>query len=359
MKRSLVALLIPVFGCTIASAQEPSSIHQPTLAPQDSGTTSGLISVWPVNPQVVWACGRNGTFTVTTDGGQTWNAAVVPGAETLQFRDVQAFSASVAYLMSIGANPTDFRIYKTTDGGATWTIQFENQNPNAFYDGFAFWTPDRGIVHSDSVNGVFPDLRTTDGMTWQDISNNMPPALPGEFSFASSGTCVATQGGRNAWIATGGAAIARVLATRDQGNTWNAYDTPLFSSPSAGAFTVAFRDPFNGIVGGGDLDPGDPNNARTATSSDGGQTWTLTTPPPVTGAIFGLSYVGRTGRGAGDNLGRAVVITANDGGAAWTPDEGNTWLTLSGVSGYWAVAFATPKAGWLVGTNGRILKISF
>ena len=62
-----------------------------------------------MNPQVVWACGRNGTFTVTTDGGQTWNASVVPGAETLQFRDVQAFSASVAYLMSIGANPTDFQ----------------------------------------------------------------------------------------------------------------------------------------------------------------------------------------------------------------------------------------------------------
>ena len=196
------------------------------------------------------------------------------------------------------------------DGGATWTIQFENQNPNAFYDGFAFWTPNRGIAHSDSVNGVFPDLRTVDGMTWQDISNNMPAALPGEGSFASSGTCVTTQGGRNAWIATGVAAIARVLATRDQGNTWNAAMTHrCLARPARGAFTVAFRDPFHGIVGGGDLDPGDPNNARTATSSDGGQTWTLTTPPPVTGAIFGLSYVGRTGRGAGT---RRAGITAND-----------------------------------------------
>src|SRR5206468_2545300 len=92
--------------------------------------------------------------------------------------------------------------------------------------------PNRGIAHSDSVNGVFPDLRTMDGTTWQDISNNMPPALPGEFSFASSGTGVATQGGRNAWIATGGAAIARVLATRDEGNTWNAYDTPLLDRKS-------------------------------------------------------------------------------------------------------------------------------
>jgi len=31
----------------------------------------------------------------------------------------------------------------------------------------------------------------------------------------------------------------------------------------------------------------------------------------------------------------------------------------AGVTGFWAVAFATPKAGWLVGTDGRILKISF
>jgi len=51
----------------------------------------------------------------------------VPGAETLQFRDVEGVSAKVAYLQSIGDNPTDFRIYKTVDGGATWTMQFRNQ----------------------------------------------------------------------------------------------------------------------------------------------------------------------------------------------------------------------------------------
>jgi hypothetical protein len=34
-------------------------------------------------------------------------------------------------------------------------------------------------------------------------------------------------------------------------------------------------------------------------------------------------------------------------------------VLIPGVSGFWAVAFATPKAGWLVGTNGRILKVSF
>ena len=360
LKHLLAVFIVATFAFASLSAQELSPITEPTLTPQNSGTTNGLIAVSPVNPQVVWASGRAGTFTVTTDGGQTWKAGVVPGAETLQFRDVQGFSAKVAYLMSIGTSgdPGDFRIYKTEDGGATWTLQFQNQLPGAFYDCFAFWTPGRGIAQSDSVNGVFPTLRTTDGTTWQDISGNMPPALPGEGSFAASGTCVATQGGQNAWVATGASSIARILATRDGGDTWNAYDTPLVTGPSAGAFTVAFRNPWNGIVGGGDLDPGDPNSAGTAISSDGGVTWTLTNPPPVTGAIFGLSYVGRNGNGGG-NDGRAVVITANEGGAAWTPDEGTTWHTLRGVSGFWSVAFASPKAGWLVGTGGRILKISF
>ena len=86
---------------------------------------------------------------VTTDGGNTWKAGVVPGAENLQFRDVQGVSDKVAYLMSIGNNTTDFRIYKTEDGGANWTIEFTNQTVNAFYDCFAFWTPDRGVTHSD------------------------------------------------------------------------------------------------------------------------------------------------------------------------------------------------------------------
>src|SRR5437763_16027455 len=136
-KLLLVALLGAGFTCATLSAQERPLIHQPTLTPQGSGTTNGLIAVSPVNPQVVWASGRNGTFTVTTDGGETWNAGVVPGAEALQFRDVQAFSARVAYLMSIGDNPTDFRVYTTRDGGPTGTNQYENRTPTGFYDGSA------------------------------------------------------------------------------------------------------------------------------------------------------------------------------------------------------------------------------
>jgi photosystem II stability/assembly factor-like uncharacterized protein len=32
---------------------------------------------------------------------------------------------------------------------------------------------------------------------------------------------------------------------------------------------------------------------------------------------------------------------------------------LPDLEGFWAVAFADPQHGWLVGTEGRIVKISF
>jgi photosystem II stability/assembly factor-like uncharacterized protein len=355
-------------ACAIAAfAQDTQKIQQPTFTPQSSGTTQLLIAVSPVNSDIVWAAGTGGTYVVTTNGGKTWTAGVVQGAEELQFRDVQGVSEKVAYLMSIGNDPTQFRIYKTQDGGATWNVQFVNQNASAFYDCMAFWTPDRGVAHSDSVNGVFPDLLTIDGHDWHFIED-MPPALPGEASFAASGTCITTEGEGNAWIATGGSTIARILATTDGGHTWNAYDTPLVSSASAGGVSVAFRDSLNGIVGGGDLS----NNASAdaATSNDGGQTWTLTNKPPVAGAIFCLSYARGQNNGDGENAAddshaRTVVVTSETqpnydiGQAAWTPDEGTTWFQMPKVSGYWAVAFANPQAGWFVGNNGKILKISF
>jgi photosystem II stability/assembly factor-like uncharacterized protein len=52
------------------------------------------------------------------------------------------------------------------------------------------------------------------------------------------------------------------------------------------------------------------------------------------------------------------VITG-PGGAAWSPDEGQSWTRLRGVRDFWAVAFANQQVGWLVGTEGRILKITF
>ena len=360
MSRRSWAFLFTVVGiasavAVVGATQSSAGSRQPTLTPQNSGTKQSLIAVSPVNKRVVWAAGRGGTFAVTTDGGSTWRSGVVPGAAALQFRDVEGVSDTVAYLLSIGTG-TDSRIYKTTDGGQTWSLQFQNQNPDAFFDCFAFWTPTQGVAQSDSTNGQFPVIRTTDGETWQSIAGHEPPALPGESFFASSGTCIATVGKNDAWAVSGGADRSRVLVTHDGGETWNAYDSPLRGSPSAGGFSIAFRDPQHGMIGGGDLDPSAPPFDQTATSSDGGKTWSVTSAQPNIGTVFGLSYSADAGKA--DANGRTVVVTG-PGGSAWTPNEGASWFTLPGVANYWGVAFGSPQTAWLVGTGGRILRIDF
>jgi photosystem II stability/assembly factor-like uncharacterized protein len=361
-----VAALL-VIACSGSSVEPTTGIFQtpaqsspsdaPTVTPQVSGTANRLQAVSPVNASVVWASGLGGTFALTTNGGDTWRSRVVPGAELLQFRDVHGVTEKVAYLLSSGEG-SDNRIYKTTDGGDTWTLQFQaGSDPRNFYDCFDFWSADRGITFADAVDGRFPAIKTTDGRTWRDIGDQLPAAQPGgEAAFAASGTCVATQGGKRAWIATGAGAKARILATTDGGATWNAYDTPIVQgTPSSGGFSVAFRDPFRGILGGGELDPDPdlPQGPNVAVSRDGGKSWSTDGigQNPFPGAIFGLSYV--------PGFGQRTVVATGPGGTAWSRNEGVTWTNLPDVAGFWAVAFAGRKAGWLVGTEGRILKISF
>jgi hypothetical protein len=46
------------------------------------------------------------------------------------------------------------------------------------------------------------------------------------------------------------------------------------------------------MIGGGDLDPDAPPFDQTATSSDGGRTWAITSAQPTIGTVYGLAYAG-------------------------------------------------------------------
>src|SRR5439155_25559728 len=142
----------PTAGTALVGAA--NAVSSPTLTPQQSGTTNRLQAISPVSPRVAWASGVGGTYAVTTDGGAHWRAGVVPGGETLQFRDVEGVSETVAYLLAAGSGAAS-RIYKTEDGGASWSLQFQDKEPDACYDCFGFCAAQHSISMSDLVKVRF------------------------------------------------------------------------------------------------------------------------------------------------------------------------------------------------------------
>jgi photosystem II stability/assembly factor-like uncharacterized protein len=266
-----------VFLATSLLAQNP--------IPQKSNTTENLRGVGTPSNQVAWASGTHGTYLRTTDAGSSWQPAQVAGAEALDFRDVKAFSGDLAYLLSAGPGDQS-RIYKTTDGGKTWTLQFTNKDPKGFFDCMAFWDRDHGIALGDPVADNSGKLRfeliaTEDGgKNWKALPpDSIPPAVEGEGAFAASGTCITVQGDANVWFATGGK-VARVFHSTNAGKTWTVSDTPLIHGPdSAGIFSIAFRDPTHGVIAGGDYKHPDQDGPNLAFTNDAGLTWKLS---PVT-----------------------------------------------------------------------------
>src|SRR5262245_37459862 len=180
-----------VFGLIVVSSALAQVPRTPPVSwqTQSSGVTVRLRGVSAVSATVAWASGAGGTVLRTTDGGRTWTPRPVPGANRLDFRDVDALSDRVAYALSIGPGDAS-RIYKTRDGGAEWTLQFENTDPKVFLDAMAFVDETQGYAFSDSVDGRLVIFVTSNGgRTWERVADDrLPAALPGERAFAGSGT---------------------------------------------------------------------------------------------------------------------------------------------------------------------------
>lgn len=320
----------------------------PTLQDQVTGLTARLQAVSVVNERVVWVSGTRGSYGVSVNGGRSWRTGVVAGADSLEFRDVHGVDGKTAYLLAAGPGPAS-RIYKTTDAGQNWQLQFINREPTAFYDCFAFWDPHSGIAWSDNVAGRFPVARTANGgQRW--TVDYVDGATEGEGAFAASGTCVITHGKDAAWVATGAGEQARLFRTRDRATTWTAVSTPMVQGTSTtGHTSITFRDDLNGLAAGGDIADQNALTDNIVTTRDGGASWTLAGRPSFTGAVYGAAYV----PGAG-----GLVVAVGPKGASWSPDDGRTWQVLDTLE-YWSAGFASRNAGWLVGPGGRVTRVGF
>jgi photosystem II stability/assembly factor-like uncharacterized protein len=345
----------------------------PTLTDLESGTNALLQAVSVVDNSIVWVSGHDGTVLRSLDGGTTWEPKTVrtsdprdsvtvtveaegeetreyrrPMADRLEYRDVHAFDERRAVILSAGAGRLS-RIYRTVDGGETWSLVWVNDEAAGFYDCLDFWDDGRGLLYGDSVDDELRVLLTADGgATWERIpAARLPPALSGEGGFAASGTCVDAGSDGRAWVGTGAGERARVLRTTDYGKTWTAADLPIVAGEAAGAFTIVFNNDRLGVVLGGDLALSDGFTDNVAITGDGGETWALATRTPLAGAVYGAA-LGTSGV-------LPVLMAVGPGGLVASADLTGPWRLLD-PGAFWAVG-AIDGTAWAVGPEGRVLKI--
>lgn len=90
-----------------------------------------------------------------------WHDVSVTEATGLDFRDIHAFDADHAAIISAG-QPA--RVYQTADAGRTWVQRYEHPSENSFFDALSF-SRDRkhGIAMSDPVDERILLIETLDG----------------------------------------------------------------------------------------------------------------------------------------------------------------------------------------------------
>jgi photosystem II stability/assembly factor-like uncharacterized protein len=332
--KSLVFLILIVAAASVNAQWIKQSVN----------TAASLRGLSVVNEKVVWASGTGGTVIRTIDGGKAWNVMTVPGAEKLDFRDIEAFDANTAFILSIG-NGESSRIYKTIDGGATWKLQFQNKNEKAFFDAIACWDKNNCIAMSDPVDGHYVLISTSDGgANWKPIvSNKMPAAKDGEAAFAASGTCLIVQGKNNAFLVSGGS-DARVFHSNDRGRTWSVAQSSITKGTAgSGIFSIAFRNDQHGTIVGGNYEKPDDTKSNLAFTRDGGKSWYEG--EGLSGYRSGVAYI--------DD--RAIIAVGTNGSDI-SYDRGATWTKI-GNEDLNAVATGGRKTVWAVGPRGWVVKM--
>ncbi len=320
-----------------------------------------LNSIYFIDENTGWAAGAGGpSFPIfgpafciikTTDGGNTWNIQYNEGypglnpkrrlntfIDTWGLRDIYFIDAENG--IAVGGEHEYVRsILITTNGGNNWNLSsfsFEDSDLNAVY------ITSEGNGWAVGNNGSI--FKSDDyGIGWAKQLSGAGP-ITGEYIysiFMISENIGYAVGDRNTYQTSGGGVI---LKTTDAGNIWLTQFFPQAGNPP---FTsVFFKDELHGWVSGGDY-------GGIYKTSDGGINWSfisfpnsklffekelLFDPPPIPSSVFFINEL----------TGFYV-----DGGIYKTTDGGITWIQKSDIGGS-SIYFSDINTGWVVGEGGSI-----
>ena len=296
-----------------------------------------------------WISGSGGEYCYTNDAGESWTQGVVKGAESLDFRDVRAFGEKSALLMSAGPGQAS-RIYKTTDGGDSWKMCYQNEDPAGFFDGMDFLNDKEGVIFSDPVDNKLNLLFTKDGgETWNRLNPaTLPEIKEGEYAFAASGTSIMYDWEGGIWIATGGS-VARIWHGFSIDGPWEISTPPaIHGDAAAGLFSIAPRSDIKRIAVGGNYQKTDETGSNVVLWDEEGLGWFV----PEGGKSLPFMECVRW-------LSSKAVVAVGPPGVFFSPDEGHSWDNISDLGFHTFDVSEKGRIGWLGYNNGKVTKMSW
>ncbi len=302
----------------------------------------GDIAYHPTNPNIVYA----GTgdpdvpFTVfvgngmykSTDGGNTWTHIGLSNAKIITKIIVSPQNPNTIYVAALG-NPIQADnhrgVYKSTDGGATWSQVLFVNNQTGVSDMVIDPANDNVVyatsytcIRNATVNiRVSNDARvyksTNGGTTWNILQGGLP-----NYPVNKYGICMSNQNPNKLYVAVCDSLfqMENVYVTNDGGNTF----VNLGNNGMAGNYGG-----FGWYFGEIEVNPINDMEIYIAgielyKSSNGGANWMLNQPP-------WWNYVVHADIHAIKMLGPGKYIVGTDGGLYLTTDNGNTYTDIDEI----------------------------
>jgi len=316
-----------------------------------AGTYPGM-SV--VSPNVAWISAGATTPMVfrTVNGGATWTVVPTNGLQAKALMCIWAIDSLTCYVGdggdAGGTSGGDATVSKTTNGGLNWTAVFNTGGSAGFFNGIVFSrkNPLVGIAESDPSTGAgnpyYLQITTNGGVNWT-LSN--PVGISGAASAQNSVMVI-----DNLFYGFGlNAGTSRVNLTSNGGTSWYIGNLNL-----TGAFTssLAFHD--NKQVGIAATSTSFPSIART---TDGGTTWTsVSLGGSGTTTNSALKWIdnSRTCYFLGQSTSAALIYKSTNSGANWTAMTS----PIDSLFHFDFVRVGATVTGFAVAVNGNIIKLT-